>query len=337
MKRASDHRRTAREVLKGNRLKVFTALFFTLMMSGFSYSSSVHLELSPSRNSLAYLWQESGITLDIGVTIPLTTATFFLYLFFLLLFAVLYPAAQLGYTRFCLNLIDRQEAKASQVFSGYVRFWKALGTSLLIDLRMIGWGLLFTVPMGTMVVLLPGYVPALVWYTVLLAVFVGLVYISLGYMFAFHVLADQPDLSPSQAISESVRLMSGNRWRLFCLELSFIGWLLPPFLFALLLELPPFFSMLLNPVLFQALSIIALLFDLLYSFLFLSPYMDTACCSFYRELTTLPADTKEQEMPDIPPEEAPAEDVSAEETPSAETLSEETISEETPAEEDPTK
>jgi uncharacterized membrane protein len=28
----------------------------------------------------------------------------------------------------------------------------------------------------------------------------------------------------SDAIRESARMMRGNKWRLFCLELSFIGW-----------------------------------------------------------------------------------------------------------------
>ena len=303
MKRASDHRRTAREALKGNRIKAFIALLFFSMMSGAFYSSSVQLQ---HQGNVPSFGENIWLSLPLGYTIPLSFSGMLLHLFLLLLFLGLTPAARLGYTRFGLNLIDRKEAKASQVFSGYARFWKALGTGLLISLRLAGWSILFIAPPAALAFMLPFYIPGIILYAIALAIGVAFTYISFGYMFAFHVLADQPDLSCSQAISESVRLMSGNRWRLLCLDLSFTGWRLPPFLFALLLELPPFFPMLLNPVLFQALSIIVLLFDLLYNCLFLTPYMDTAYCSFYRELTALPADTKEQEMPEIHAEEDPS-------------------------------
>ena len=33
-------------------------------------------------------------------------------------------------------------------------------------------------------------------------------------------------MTASQAIQRSKELMRGNRWRLFCLQFSFIGWML---------------------------------------------------------------------------------------------------------------
>ena len=39
-----------------------------------------------------------------------------------------------------------------------------------------------------------------------------------------YILAENPDLTASQAIQQSKEMMQGNRWRLFCLQLSFIGW-----------------------------------------------------------------------------------------------------------------
>ena len=38
------------------------------------------------------------------------------------------------------------------------------------------------------------------------------------------ILAEQPELTASEAIARSKELMTGNRWRLFCLHFSFIGW-----------------------------------------------------------------------------------------------------------------
>lgn len=40
------------------------------------------------------------------------------------------------------------------------------------------------------------------------------------------VLADHPELSASEAIAESERLMKGHKFDLFFLELSFIGWII---------------------------------------------------------------------------------------------------------------
>lgn len=37
-------------------------------------------------------------------------------------------------------------------------------------------------------------------------------------------MQDHPEMSASQAIDESMRLMEGHKMRLFMLDLSFIGW-----------------------------------------------------------------------------------------------------------------
>ena len=39
-------------------------------------------------------------------------------------------------------------------------------------------------------------------------------------------MADNPDLDAMDAIKTSQKLMMGNKWRLFCLYFSFIGWAL---------------------------------------------------------------------------------------------------------------
>lgn len=44
-----------------------------------------------------------------------------------------------------------------------------------------------------------------------------------SYRMAFYLLADHPEWSPWKAMQESRRLMYGHRWRLACLDASFIG------------------------------------------------------------------------------------------------------------------
>ena len=47
-----------------------------------------------------------------------------------------------------------------------------------------------------------------------------------SYRMAFYLLADNPDWTPWRAIQESKKLMYGHRWRLACMDFSFIGWFL---------------------------------------------------------------------------------------------------------------
>jgi len=47
---------------------------------------------------------------------------------------------------------------------------------------------------------------------------------SFSYAMTPYILYEHPELSPNAAITESRRMMDGNKGRLFCLELSFIGW-----------------------------------------------------------------------------------------------------------------
>jgi len=44
------------------------------------------------------------------------------------------------------------------------------------------------------------------------------------YSMSFYILADNPDMGIMEAINESKRMMRGNKWKFFCLNLSFIGW-----------------------------------------------------------------------------------------------------------------
>lgn len=61
----------------------------------------------------------------------------------------------------------------------------------------------------------------LVW--AVLAIIPG-VYMSHSYAMVFYVKHDNPDLNWQQCFDESERLMEGNRWRLYQLRTSFIGW-----------------------------------------------------------------------------------------------------------------
>lgn len=52
------------------------------------------------------------------------------------------------------------------------------------------------------------------------------IYVYYSYALAFYVKKDHPDYNWKECFDESERLMDGNRWKLFKLRISFIGWIL---------------------------------------------------------------------------------------------------------------
>ncbi|MCU0578498.1 MAG: DUF975 family protein [Desulfobacterota bacterium] len=105
----------------------------------------------------------------------------------------------LGLALFFLGLSRGQEVAYSRLFDGFQRFADALVTYLLLALLIFLWSLLLIVP-GIMA--------------------------ALSYALTFFLMADRPELKGMEALKESERLMKGNRWKLFCLFLRFIGWFL---------------------------------------------------------------------------------------------------------------
>ena len=103
-----------------------------------------------------------------------------------------------GLCRFLLNMATgREEARFDNLFSGFNIYLKTLGLNILITLAVVA---------GTLLFIIPGII------------------VSLMFSQAFYILSEDPSKSITQCISESVNLMTGHKWALFYLELTFIGW-----------------------------------------------------------------------------------------------------------------
>lgn len=99
-----------------------------------------------------------------------------------------------------LILISRgNKAEATEIFSGFKNFGTTLVAGILVPIFTALWTLLFFIP--------------------------GIVK-SYSYSMTYYILNDNPDMTASEAITESRRIMDGNKWRLFCLDFSFIGWMI---------------------------------------------------------------------------------------------------------------
>lgn len=239
MKLAADFRTQARQALRGKWLMAVLAGLLAALLGGTALEGpEIKFNFNPGagvgRVSLNYVGRELasvGMDMDLRFSGWLVGAAVYLAataLVVLVLLFVVGSVVGVGYAKFNLDLVDGQEANVSRLF-GYFPWWKtALVASLLQGVLILLWSLLFIIP--------------------------GIV-ASYSYAMTGYILAEDPDLTASQAIQRSKEMMQGNRWRLFCLQLSFIGW------------------------------IILCLFTFGIGNLFLNPYQTAADAAFYREIS----------------------------------------------------
>ena len=150
----------------------------------------------------------------------------------------------LGYTIFLIAIFRKKETSPTEVFYGFERFGKSFCLYFMMNLFILLWMLLF---------IIPGFIAAL------------------RYAMVFYILADNPNIPVMDAIRESKRMMNGNKWKYFCLQLSFIGWFLLMTGFLLLLSLiPNSIAMTIGVVIVAGAFI-----------LYLVPYMTASCVGFY--------------------------------------------------------
>ncbi len=103
----------------------------------------------------------------------------------------------LSLTILALKMIRRESFEATEVFCGFDNFTTAMVLYFRQGFFIFLWSLLF---------IIPG----------IIAIF--------SYSMTYFVLAENPDMSAKEAMDRSKELMTGNRWKLFKLNCSFIGW-----------------------------------------------------------------------------------------------------------------
>lgn len=110
---------------------------------------------------------------------------------------VIAPAFSLALCMFFLKLTKGEEVSVVDVFAGFNKTGRALWLNILISVFTFLWSLLLVIP---------GIIKAY------------------AYSMSFYVLADNPELTASEALAKSQSIMRGHKMDLFILELSFIGW-----------------------------------------------------------------------------------------------------------------
>lgn len=134
-----------------------------------------------------------------------------------------------GYYSYGLRLARNEQPGYRNLFDGFARFGRVLLMMFLIGLLTSLWTLLGMVPYFVLLILGIALDSGIIIFLAALAAIAGVVfgvYMGLRYEMAPFVLIDQPDHTALEAIGESTRMMKGNVWSLFVLQLSFFGWAL---------------------------------------------------------------------------------------------------------------
>ena len=236
MKSMADFRRIAREALKGKwSIAVIAGLIASLLGGITSEGSNFTLDFDVSKGNMGLslagkqiFSTEGGFEHFGGI---LAGSVIYIALSIIaaaILLCVLGSVIAVGYSRFNMDLVDKIDVRIEALFS-YFDIWKTTVISRLLRSAYIFlWSLLFIIP--------------------------GIV-ASFSYAMTDYILAEHPELTASEAIERSKEMMRGNRFRLFCLDLSFIGW-----------------------------SILCI-FTLGIGNLWLTPYKNAAKAAFYREVS----------------------------------------------------
>ncbi len=251
MKYAADFRYIAREALRGKWLiSVLTAFVASLIgaqiaSGGGGGSSSSN---SGDRNSNIKLEEYFSLeALNLFRTILLALIVYIVISAIIAL--IIGGAGKLGYAKYNLNLVDRKDARFEDLFSQFHRIGDGFIMNLLVGLYTFLWTLLFVIP--------------------------GIIK-SFSYAMTPYILYEHPEYSPNDAITKSREIMSGNRFRLFCLNFSFIGW-------SLLCAVPAIIALV--GALSGMFILLPLIFVTIVGDLFVSAYMEAANAAFYREVS----------------------------------------------------
>ena len=267
MKYAADFREIACDALRGKwAIAVLTGFIASLMGAGIATSGGGSSS-SNNSNSSTNLFQEIQASEFWLRFHSIIVVAIVLLVVWVIITIIISGAAKLGYAIFNLKLVDHKEVSLSDLFSQFHRLGDGFCMNFMVGLFKFLWTLLFIIP--------------------------GIIK-TYSYAMTPYILAEHPDMTATEAITESRQVMDGNKWRLFCLEFSFIGWdllcAIPAVTAAIVvvskITMGENIGALIWFIPFGAITFVGSLF--------LRPYREAAYAAFYREVAGTPVETSEE-------------------------------------------
>lgn len=196
---ASEFRRIARDKLRGHWGRSVLVTFIVSLICGMSGIYNLMRDLGHMDYDLLFSGNYSDFLAGY-TSVEAAGSAFGTLISLALSIAVilLAGALSLGHCKYYIDLVaENRQDEVSVIFSRFDIFPKAMGLNLFMGLFIWLWSLLLIVP--------------------------GII-ASYRYRLAPYLMAENPNLGIREAVNMSKELMAGHKWRLFCLELSFIGW-----------------------------------------------------------------------------------------------------------------
>lgn len=220
----SDYRRIARENLRGNWSLSIGVCAIACILGGMSVGGSFIPEFSFRVDGQDI----SNINDLLNLITPAAFSAFGFGSLLALTSLIIGGTIELGFAQYLLKQYNHANFELHDLFSRFDRFGQGFAQKFLRGLYTILWSFLFIIP--------------------------GIVK-SYAYAMTPFIMAENPEMSASEAITASKELMDGHKGELFTLDLTFIGWGL----------------------------LAALTFNL--GHLALNPYHNAAYAVFYKDLT----------------------------------------------------
>ena len=215
---ARDFRARARESLANNwGLAIVICLLVGILSGGVDLVSGVTVTVDAAEMGMGSMISRPMWSMMMTITLVSS-----------LVALVIGGAVTMGRCTYFIKLHNHEQAGFWDLFSQFNRIWDGIKMQVMMSVVILFW---------TMLLIIPGIIAI---YTYAMVPF---------------LMAEFPELGIINSMRESKRLMRGNRWRLFCMEFSFLGWNL---LSALTMGL-------LN--------------------LWINPYMNASMTAFYMEVT----------------------------------------------------
>lgn len=228
---ARELRARARGALRGRwGTAVITAILATMLSSGLGSAAgtdtgSQNLGLQQMEALNQFIWMFGSISAVFGIVV-----------------FIIGGATEMGYAHFNLRLVDGEPVRIGMLFEHFDRLgagicmvlWRSLLLALW-SLPLIAWlvAIVFvSASPDQFMWILQGEDPAAAAVVItfmmptVLLLCIPMMIASYRYYLMPYLMAENPGLKAREAMRLSKQLMRGNKWRAFCLRLSFLGWVI---------------------------------------------------------------------------------------------------------------
>ena len=197
--KAREFRHAALDALRG-KWTVAVIAGFIASLCGATYSGGANLTYNfdlDSFEGFESLPEGIGHSINTNFLAAFLTAAGVFALVYGVIMFILGSVVGVGYSEFNLDLADGNKPRIASLLAHFGQIKTAICANLLIALYIFVGFIFFVIP--------------------------GIIAMY-KYSMVNYIIAENPGITAREALDRSKELMRGNKWRFFCLALSFIGW-----------------------------------------------------------------------------------------------------------------